>query len=79
MDQPSPSKALCDQLTLYVLGVLTAEETDQVEARLREGKRHLAGELSAVNELVGLLGHMAPLAKPIPTLKQRLFERLGLD
>ena len=79
MDQLLPSKALCEQLTLYVLGVLDTQETDQVEASLMEGDRRIAQELSAVSELVGLLGHRAPLATPAPALRRRLFDRLGLD
>jgi len=53
-----------DDLPLYALGALEADERAAVEAALAEGDAELAGELREWSELVGLMALEAPAAAP---------------
>ena len=63
-----------DDLPLYALGTLDAEERAAVEQALAEDPA-LAAELREWSELVGLLALDAPDAAP-PEVRNRLFARV---
>jgi anti-sigma factor ChrR (cupin superfamily) len=66
-------------LALYALGVLASEEAQVVAERLNANETPSTTELRAVEQVVGLLGYMAPVASPPLALKAKLLERIQAE
>lgn len=64
-----------DDLPLYALGALDADERAAVDAALAAGDAELAGELREWTELVGLMALAAPAAAP-PDIRAALLARV---
>jgi anti-sigma-K factor RskA len=65
-----------DQAALYVLGVLTSDETRVFEAHLAVCER-CAAEVRALVPVVTALGHAVPPANPSPDVRRTLLARVG--
>ncbi|MFN8459554.1 MAG: anti-sigma factor [Anaerolineae bacterium] len=65
-------------LAFYALGVLTAEEQAQVEAFITSNPAAQA-QLNEDRQMVAALAYGAQPVKPVPLVKQRLFERVKAD
>jgi quercetin dioxygenase-like cupin family protein len=71
-------RCFCDLAPLYALDLLDLEERLWVEAQIAECP-DLAEELTSYQEAVGAMPYTAPLVPMAADLKERLFDRLGLD
>ena len=70
------TRELCE---LFALDLLEGEALTRFRERLASGDPALLAELAPVESLVPLIGLAAPLARPAPELKRRLFSRIGSD
>lgn len=71
-------RCFCDLAPLYALDLLDLEERLWVEAQILECP-DLAEELASYQAAVGVIPHTAPIVPMAANLKERLFDRLGLD
>jgi quercetin dioxygenase-like cupin family protein len=71
-------RCFCELAPLYALDLLDAEERLWVEAQVLECP-DLAEELASYHIAVGLLPYSAPIVPMAADLKNRLFDKLGLD
>jgi anti-sigma factor ChrR (cupin superfamily) len=71
-------RCFCELAPLYALDLLDLEERLWVEAQVLECP-DLAEELASYQTAVGLLPYTAPPVTMAADLKDRLFDRLGLD
>lgn len=76
MTSPQPPEEPQDTMALYVLGALDAEASKLIAERLQAGDETSAAELQQAEQVIALLGHLAPAAEPPEGLKQRLMERI---
>jgi anti-sigma factor ChrR (cupin superfamily) len=74
----SDRRCFCELAPLYALDLLDLEERLWVEAQVLECP-DLAEELASYQTAVGLLPYAAPLMPMAADLKDRLFDKLGLD
>ncbi len=63
-------------MALYALGALDAEESKPIAERLQGGDEASETELYQAEQLIALMGYLAPAAEPPASLKSRLFERI---
>jgi anti-sigma factor ChrR (cupin superfamily) len=71
-------RCFCELAPLYALDLLDLEERLWVEAQVLECP-DLAEELASYQSAVGLIPYTAPSMPIAANLKDRLFEKLGLD
>ncbi len=66
-----------EHLTLYALGLLDPEAAAATEAYIRARGLPATHALQAIEHVIGALGYAAPAARPRPTLRQRLLDRIA--
>ncbi len=65
-----------DTMALYALGALDAEEAKRIADQLQAGDEATTAEVQQAEQLMSLMGHMAPVTAPPAGLKHRLLERI---
>ncbi|ETX00248.1 MAG: hypothetical protein ETSY2_39450 [Candidatus Entotheonella gemina] len=76
MASPPQPEEPQDTMALYALGALDAEESKSITERLQAGDEASAGELQQAENLIALMGHLAPAVSPPASLKDRLMVRI---
>lgn len=76
MASPQQPEEHQDTMALYALGALEAEVAKPIAERLQAGDEATTAELEQAEQLIALMGHMAPAVAPPAGLKQRLLERI---
>lgn len=70
------SKNLCNQVSLYALGILDGDELVSFKRHLEHGCATCERELNGFQFVVDQLACSAPIVQPPPSLRSKFFKRL---